>query len=182
MARKRLLRPALADRNGRVSHKQLQPPRSGGSTQRFALRAFDLPPVSWRRAGAEKARRVARMDSGQLGVSAGMHCRQTPEPACAVVRRHRTTDPPRAHLLVTFLCEQKSDWVGGSRTIRLTHLAIAEHSESVEVATMERDARAGPSPRPSPDGRGRPAPTVLPAEEGTTTSPMGQHRNRINRR
>ena len=30
-----------------------------------------------------------------------------------------------SHLLVTFLCEQKSYWVGGSRTIRLTSLVMA---------------------------------------------------------
>ena len=41
------------------------------------------------------------------------------------------------HLLVTFLCEQKSDWVGGSRTIRLTSLATA-----VTRATAKQSATA----------------------------------------
>ncbi len=58
-SRKRLLRPALADRNGRVSQKNQQPPRSGGITQRVALRAVDLYADSGRRGGEGSARRVA---------------------------------------------------------------------------------------------------------------------------
>ena len=63
------------------------------------------------------------MDSGQFAVSTGMSCQRTPEPTRVVVRLHRTTDPPRAHLSVTFLCEQKGDSPGGSREKRSTNPA-----------------------------------------------------------
>ncbi len=125
----------------------------------LALRVFALPTVSGRRGGAEKARRVARMDSGQFGVSAWMRCRQTPEPARAVVRFHRTTAPPRAHLWATFLCEQKGGSAGGSPAKRLTRLVKAQKKPKSKwvpaYAGMTRSrggTSAGPSPQPSPGG------------------------------
>ena len=42
-----------------------------------------------------------------------------------VVRLHRTTDPPRAHLWPTFLCEEKGGAAGGSPAKRFTYLASA---------------------------------------------------------
>ena len=42
--------------------------------------AFDLPSPLQRRPGGGKARRVARMDASQFGVSPWMDCRQTPQP------------------------------------------------------------------------------------------------------
>ena len=136
-SRKRLIRPALADRNGRVSQNLGHPPRSGGRTQRNALHAVDLHPVSRRRGGAEKARRVARMDSGQFAVSTGTCCQRTPEPTRAVVRLDRTTDPSGCHFswLLLFGQAKRSDSLDaverkhllrGRREKRLTNLATAE--------------------------------------------------------
>ena len=105
------------------------------------LRALDLDPVSERRAGAEKVRRVARRDSDQFGVSAGTHCRQTPKPARAVVRLHRTTDPPRAHLWPTFLCEEKGRSLAGRREKRLTSLALAIRKRASGENQVKMDPR-----------------------------------------
>ena len=87
--------------------------------------AFDLKPVSGRRDGFGKVRRMARRDSGQFAASTWMCCQRTPEPSRVVVRLHRTTDPPRAHLWATFLCEQKGGSAGGSPAKRLYRLATA---------------------------------------------------------
>ena len=125
-----------------MGQKKPQPPRSGGFAQRDALRALDLYPVSGRRVGGEKARRVARMDSGQFAVSTGTCCQRTPEPSRVVVQLHRTTEPPRAHLLVTFLCEQKSDSAGGSRNNRLTSLATTDPRR---MTTKAQNFTLGPS-------------------------------------
>ena len=65
------------------------------------------------------------MDSGQFAVSTGMCCQRTPEPSRAVVQLHRTTDPPRAHLWPTFLCEEKGGSLAGRREKRLPSLATA---------------------------------------------------------
>ncbi len=46
------------------------------------------------------------------------------------MRLHRTTDPPRAHLWATFLCEQKGGSAGGSPAKRLTSLAKSNKSAS----------------------------------------------------
>ena len=78
----------------------------------LALRTVDVPTVSGRRDGCGKARKVARMDSGQFAASTGTCCQRTPEPSRVVVRLHRTTDPPRAHLWPTFLCEEKEPVLG----------------------------------------------------------------------
>ncbi len=45
-----------------------------------ARAAFDLPSPLQRRPGGGSARRVARMDASQFGVSPWMDCRQTPQP------------------------------------------------------------------------------------------------------
>ena len=65
------------------------------------------------------------MDSGQFAASTRMCCQRTPEPSRVVVRLHRTTDPPRAHLWATFLCEQKGGSLAGRREKRLANLATA---------------------------------------------------------
>ena len=142
-----------------------------------ALHAFDLSPISGRRGGAEKARRVARMDSGQFAGSTGMCCQRTPEPACVVVRLHRTTDPLRAHLLVTFLCEQKSDSAGDSRKKRLTRVASAT---SLAKSQIKMGSRL----------RGNDEMKCLTSlataeqskNDNLATASMRQHRNRMNRR
>ena len=60
--------------------------------------------------------------------SAAAHDVPSAEPGQRLQRRETSPHDRQAigsHLLVTFLCEQKSDWVGRSRTIRLTRLAQA---------------------------------------------------------
>ena len=126
--------PQAADPSSTCRQERASTSQASAAKRRLyaaqALRAFDLHTVSGRRGGAEEARRVARMDSGQFAVSTGMCCQRTPEPACAVVQLHRTTDPPRAHLWPTFLCEEKGGAAGGSPAKRLTSLATASKPES----------------------------------------------------
>ncbi len=200
----------LADPKRGVRQKTVHPQGSDGFTQRIALRAVDLHPVSGRRVGGEKAHRVARRDSGQFGVSAGMRCRQTPEPACIVVRLHRTTDPPRAHLLVTFLCEQKSDSRAGRREKRLTSLGTVPKSKSKwvpacpavrllkDAGLRRQDAVANIGIADGPEGTqrnlrvmtrwweggteaGPSSPTLLPAGEGRETSRRRRGESRVMR-
>ena len=104
--------------------KEAHPPQSGGLTQRDALRAVELPPDSGRRGGAAKP---AGWPNGlsQVAAGAGLRIKRTPQPSRVVVRLHRTTDPPRAHLWAMFLCEQKGGSAGGSPAKRLTSLATA---------------------------------------------------------
>ena len=113
--------------------------------------SFDLPPVSGRRAGVEKARRVARMDPGQFAVSTRKCCQRTPEPARAVVRLHRTTDPTRAHLWPTFLCEQKGRAAGGSPAKRLSSLATVIPRRMAipefELGSLVAQSRASSTPQ-----------------------------------
>ena len=90
------------------------------------LRAFDLPPNSGWRDGPGKPIEWPN-GSGQFAAGARMRLQRTPEPAREVVRLYHTTDPPRAHLWPTFLCEEKGGALAGRREKRLTKLAIATH-------------------------------------------------------
>ena len=63
--------------------------------------------------------------NGFGAAGAGMRLQRTPEPARVVVRLHRTTDPPRAHLWAMFPCEQKGGSLAGRREKRLTSVATA---------------------------------------------------------
>ena len=138
------------------------------TTQCIAPRAVDLPPVSGRRGGGEKARRVARRDSRQFAVSTGTCCQQTPEPTRAVVRLLRTTDPSGCHFswLLLFGQAKRSDSRAGRREKRLTSLATAKQSGDEIFEKVGSDIKLGPS---SSAWR-----HLLPAGEGST--------NRMNRR
>ena len=85
--------------------------RRNAADNAAVLRAFDVHTVSGRRVGGEKARRVARMDSGQFAASTRMCWQRTPEPSRIVVRLHRTTDPSGCHFswLLLFGQEKRSD-------------------------------------------------------------------------
>ena len=63
---------------------------------------------------------------GQLAASTGMCCQRTLETSRVVVRLHRTTDPPWAHLWAMFLCEQKGGSRAGRREKRFANLALAK--------------------------------------------------------
>ena len=150
---------------------------STSKAQRSALRcaAVELRPVLGRRGGAGKARRVARMDSGQFAASTGMCCQRTPEPSRVVGRLHRTTDPSGcAFFGLRFFAQTKkgNSRAGrrekrfailavaiekvrrGSRVIRLSSLATAEQSEDEVFATVNPAQGPDPHPYPSPGGRG----------------------------
>ena len=69
------------------------------------------------------------MDSASSLPVLRMRLQRTPEPARVVVRLHRTTDPPRAHLCAMFPCEQKGGSLAGRRVKRFTNLATANYKE-----------------------------------------------------
>ncbi len=157
--------------------------RRAASDNAATLRAVDLPTVSGRRGGGEKARRVARRDSGQFAVSTRKCCQRTPELARVVVRLLRTTDPPRAHLWPTFLCEEKGGAAGGSPAKRLTSMATAKH-QSARGSRKKRLANLAKAEHETARGRREKRLTRLAIAKqkrasGSRTISPGQVRGRL---
>ncbi len=132
-----------------MDQSQKQSPRA--ATLRSAPRCVPLTFIPFR--GGELAEEVPAgwpNGFGQFAAGAGMRLQRTPQPARAVVRLHRTTDPPRAHLWAMFLCEQKEpapDLIrggsaGGSPAKRLTSLAAAETRNQIGVREKRLASRA----------------------------------------
>ena len=136
------------------------PPRNGlkvNSTQRCALRKkaaasrrlpllVTHPPVPVGKCWTEQPLAGRAMDRAGRDQMCPAAAQDVPSAEPGQYLRTRTVSPcgrqaTGAHLLVTFLCEQKSDSAGGSRKKRSINLATANKSEATAKSQIKMGSR-----------------------------------------